>query len=186
MKQPHIVVVTGASGVGKTTLVQALQLRALPGVRCYYFDSLGVPSPERMAADFGSGPGWQEAMTRRWIERLTRNDDGARVAVLDGQIRISMVRAVMAAQGAHGHVVLIDCTHEIREARLRTERGQPELASRDMTAWAAYLRGQADALHLPVLDTSALSVSEATDALERLVPTVGDEASQFQPSRQSR
>ncbi len=43
---PLIVVVTGASGVGKTTLVHALEAQNVPGVRCYYFDSIGVLDPK--------------------------------------------------------------------------------------------------------------------------------------------
>lgn len=170
MPAPAIVVVTGASGAGKTTLVRALDSRKLDGVSCHYFDSIGVPSPEAMIREFGSGGGWQEAMTRRWIARLQENADGSRIAVLDGQVRISMVMAVLAEAGVRsGHVILVDCTHEVREARLRGPRQQPDLASRDMAAWAAYLRGQADALGLPVLDTSTDSIEASTDALQRLV-----------------
>jgi predicted ATPase len=173
MRPAHIVVVTGASGVGKTTLVRALEARRLVGVRCYYFDSVGVPTAEAMTAQFGSGASWQEAMTRRWIDQFIRNEHGARVAVLDGQVRISMVRSVLAARGVEACIILVDCSHAVREARLRTERRQPELASRDMAAWAAYLRGQADVLNLPVLDTSTQSVGAATDALAQLVSAVG-------------
>ena len=45
---PVVLVVTGASGAGKTTLVRALAGREFSGVRCYYFDSIGVPSAELM------------------------------------------------------------------------------------------------------------------------------------------
>jgi hypothetical protein len=48
-------------------------------------------------------------------------------------------------------------------------RGQPELANERMDNWAAYLRGQADALGLLVIDTSDLSVDEMIDALESQV-----------------
>jgi hypothetical protein len=58
----------------------------------------------------------------------------------------------------------IDCTREVRKARL-VARGQPELATDDMHAWAAYLRGQAHALGLPVIDTSGLGIEQAIDAL---------------------
>jgi hypothetical protein len=34
-----------------------------------------------------------------------------------------------------------------------------------MACWAAYLRGQADALDLPIINTSALTIEAATDAL---------------------
>lgn len=46
-----IVVVTGASGSGKTAAVHALDARALPGIRCYYFDSIRVPSRDEKERD---------------------------------------------------------------------------------------------------------------------------------------
>ena len=163
---PLIVVVTGASGVGKTTLVHALDEQQLPGVRCYYFDSVGVPEPAEMRATFGSAEAWQAGTTERWIAQLARNPDGAEVLVLDGQIRPSEVMAAFRRHGVtRGRIVLIDCSHEVREARLRGERGQPDLASARMAEWAAYLRGQADALDLPIVDTSALTVAEAAKTL---------------------
>ncbi len=174
MTQPRIVIVTGASGAGKTTLVQALDQRRLDGVLCYYFDSIGVPASGEMTARFGSPGAWQEAMTRQWIGRLVANADGARVTILDGQVRPSFVRSAMAEAGVHrGQVVLVDCAHEVRDRRLHGARNQPELASRDMAAWAAYLRGQADALGLPIVDTTTASIAEAAEALYQCVTAVG-------------
>jgi hypothetical protein len=34
-----------------------------------------------------------------------------------------------------------------------------------MDSWAAYLRGQADALNLPVIDTTSLDIDAVVDAL---------------------
>jgi hypothetical protein len=176
MPQPSIVVVTGASGVGKTALVRALDHRNLDGVRCYFFDSIGVPSPEEMTVEFGSPSLWQEVMTERWITRLVANSDGARVAVLEGQVRPSVVRWVFGRTGVQrGLIVLIDCSHQVREERLHELRNQPELASPDMAAWAAYLRGQADALGLPIIDTTTVSLTAATDALSRLIMALPQE-----------
>ena len=170
MSSPSIIVVTGASGTGKTTLVQALERRGLDGVRCFYFDSIGVPTTDEMVAQFGSPGAWQEAMTRRWIALLSRPDNAMAIAVLDGQVRPSFVVQVFREFGMPGGVViLVDCSHDARETRLRGPRNQPELASRDMAAWAAYLRGQADALDLPIIDTTTMSVEEATDVLAALV-----------------
>ena len=153
--EPAILVFTGASGVGKTTLVNALSALGLPGVGCYFFDSIGVPSPEEMTRVYGGGERWQAAMTEQWIARLMRNDDGVSVAVLDGQLRPSVVKQHMEALGARSwRIVLADCGHAERNSRLHGPRAQPELATRDMDCWAAYLRGQADALGLRVLDTS--------------------------------
>jgi hypothetical protein len=166
MPKHRIVVVTGASGAGKTTLVRALDARRLNGLRCYYVDSIGVPSTDEMVAGFGSPAAWQETMTRRWIGRLVENYDGARIAVLDGQVRPSVVRRALIDLGvSNGRIVLVDCEREVRDARLRGERGQAELATDDMTAWAAYLRGQADALELPIIDTTGTSIAAATEAL---------------------
>lgn len=177
MPQPILVVVTGASGVGKTTLVRALDQRQLDGVHCYYFDSIGVPTTEEMVARFGSASSWQETMTRQWISRLAANADETRIAVLDGQVRPSVVRSAFAESGvSRGRIVLVDCSHEVREERLRVDRNQPDLASRDMAAWAAYLRGQADALDLPIVDTTTLSLTEATEALHQCVVAAGKPA----------
>jgi energy-coupling factor transporter ATP-binding protein EcfA2 len=174
-QQPAIVVVTGASGAGKTTLVNALDALRLPGVGCYFFDSIGVPSPEEMERDFGGGEEWQSAMTEQWIARLLRNEDAVRVAVLDGQVRPSMMREHLERMGARRwRIVLADCGHAERNARLHGPRAQPELATGDMDCWAAYLRGQADALGLHVLDTSQpvdAAVAELAGLVQELART---------------
>jgi adenylylsulfate kinase-like enzyme len=166
VEPPVIVVVTGASGVGKTTLVRELEDRKIPGLGCYYFDAVGVPEPANMRAEFGSDESWQAATTHRWVAHLATNPDRLEVTVLDGQIRPSEVLNAFNRYGVgKGNILLIDCSHSVREARLRRERDQPELASPRMSEWAAYLRGQADALGLPILDTSTLSVADATNVL---------------------
>ena len=170
--QPIVLVVTGASGAGKTTLVRGLEDRALPGVSCHYFDSVGVPSAEAMERDFGGGPGWQEATTRTWITRLSSRSD--RVAVLDGQTRPSFARMAFRHAGLRqGAIVLIDCTATERNHRLKGARAQPELATAQMDTWAAYLRGQADALNLPIIDTTHLPAEAALDELVGLVESLG-------------
>jgi hypothetical protein len=142
-KAPAVLVVTGASGVGKTTLVDALDAARLRGVGCYHFDALGVPPPEEMTHRFGGGPQWRAWAMQEWAARLARNDAGVAVAVLDAQVPPTLARAALRAAGP---------------------RGQPELACADMDCWAAYLRGQADALELPIVDTNG-GVDEATAEL---------------------
>jgi hypothetical protein len=170
---PTLLFVIGASGAGKTAAVHALAARGLPGVRCYHFDTIGVPSPEIMQRDWGGGERWQEDATRRWIERLVANQDGAQCAVLEGQTRPSFIqRWIAGADAGHVRIVLLDCTPAVRAARLAGPRGQPELATQQMDTWAVYLRGQADALQLPVLDTTDLSVDEVAPALARELDTL--------------
>ncbi len=146
--------------------MRALESRALPGVRCYYFDAVGVPSLEEMCRAFGSPEQWQSLTTQRWLNRFAADPDGAEVYVLDGQTRPSFVRN--AAERAHvalARVALLDCAPAVRHARLAGPRGQPELSNSQMDCWAAYLRGQADAMNLPVIDTTSLGTDGAADAL---------------------
>jgi RNase adaptor protein for sRNA GlmZ degradation len=166
----RILVVTGASGAGKTATVRALDARALPGVHCFYFDSIGVPTAEVMERDYVDGERWQASATGEWLARLSALHEDVRVAVLDGQTRPSFVFSAAArAAPRTAHVVLLDCSSDVRAARLRGPRRQPELADVRMDHWAAYLRGQADALDLAVIDTSQLTVTEAAAQLEEIV-----------------
>jgi GTPase SAR1 family protein len=163
-------IVAGASGVGKTTLVEALAARQLPGVQCHYFDSIGVPTPAEMEQRHGGGEAWQANATRQWIGILAAATPPGTVAVLDGQVRPSVVRRALAEYPALvAEIILIDCSHAERDRRLRTIRGQPDLATARMAEWAAYLRGQADALDLAVIDTTSIPASEATTLIERRV-----------------
>lgn len=178
--QPALLVVTGASGVGKTSLVRGVEALGIPGVGCYYFDSIGVPSLEDMASRFGSPAHWQAAAIDHWIALLLSNEDSVQVAVLDGQVRPSTVQVAFERLGARlTQIVLIDCSHTERNARLRGSRSQPELANAEMDCWAAYLRGQADALTLPIIGTTQLPLE---DAVSSLVAHIQDLAQRQQQS----
>lgn len=163
MSTPRLLLVTGASGAGKTTLCEALSARGLTGVAVHHADRTGVPSPSEMTAQAGSPEAWQRQALDAWVARLAVSGD--RLAVLDGQFRPSDARRALEAHGVDGRVVLVDCDYPERNARLRA-RGQPDLASAQMDQWAAYLKGQADALGLAVVDTTGRSVEATTDALE--------------------
>ena len=170
MSVAHILVVTGASGAGKTATVRALDARGIPGVRCFYFDSIGVPTAEVMERDYGGGEQWQASATGEWLTRLGGLPDSIRLAVLDGQTRPSFVFGAAARAAPRVvHVALLECSSDVRGARLRGPRQQPELADARMDQWAAYLRGQADAYDLAVIDTTSLTVRQAADQLEELV-----------------
>jgi Zn-finger nucleic acid-binding protein len=173
-----ILVVTGASGAGKTAAVQALAARNLPGVRCFYFDSIGVPSADVMQREYGGGDAWQAWATQEWLTRigaLAALPDGVRVAVLEGQTRPSLVVGLTGSvPRCDVGVILLDCSADVRNARLRGARQQPELATDRMDDWAAYLRGEAATLKLPVIETTALAPDEVADYLEAMIRRCGD------------
>jgi adenylate kinase len=71
MKRPFIFFLSGASGVGKTTIVAALKKHD-SFVDCVFlhFDSIGIPSSDEMLDRSGSVEKWQEMATDRWIEKI--------------------------------------------------------------------------------------------------------------------
>jgi hypothetical protein len=81
---------------------------------------------------------------------------------------VRCVRAAAAAAGqalAAVHLFLIDCATPVRHQRLRGGRAQPELASAEMDGWARYLRWQARASGVPIVDTTRLSPDDAAEAV---------------------
>src|SRR4051812_17502048 len=116
MKRPPILFVAGASGVGKTSAVRALQSRADHGVRCYYYDDIGIPTEAEVERDHGNWERWQAHSTQQWVERLHTNADGAEIAVLEGQTRPSFVSAafIVAGVATRSRIVLLNCQAAVR------------------------------------------------------------------------
>lgn len=56
-----VIFITGASGVGKTTIVNELkkELEYKPEVALFNFDDIGVPSLKDMEEEYGSPSEWQ-------------------------------------------------------------------------------------------------------------------------------
>ncbi len=153
------VVLIGASGSGKTTIVRAIAQRYADEVEVFYFDQIGVPSVERMIAECGSGEGWQRAKTIEWLARLAPLSRSGRPLLFEGQTRLSFLAEGAEAAGGPAYLpILLDCDAETRSRRLTVEREQPELANEDMMNWARYLRREAKRSGCEILDTSTLSL----------------------------
>jgi dephospho-CoA kinase len=166
-EKPAILVLTGASGAGKTTLLLKLSELLLPGVECINCDRVKLEPA-------GSDPSdHQAAILQHWLFEVQRPDKKIRLAVLDTQIRPHRAIEVLAREGIiNSAVVLVDCEPRKRNERLHSERRQPELSNHRMDCWAAYLRGQADALGLAIIDTSEDSVDTSLEHLKELVQNV--------------
>ncbi|MEM1270841.1 MAG: hypothetical protein AAGI08_12435 [Bacteroidota bacterium] len=170
MTTHRILVLTGASGAGKTTILNALKAQNLAGVAYMHFDDIGVPSTEDMHRLYGGPEAWQRHALNTWARRISEPRDGVRAVFLDVQVRPSEVREAFRQRGVDNiDIVLVDCDYGERNRRLIEDRGQPELATAQMDQWAAYLRGQADALGLAIIDTAELSIEEAAKRLTGLV-----------------
>jgi hypothetical protein len=109
---------------------------------------------------------------------LSRQETGIQLAVLDTQIRPHQALEVLTQAGIeYAQIVLVDCEPTKRNERLQMDRSQPELANPRMDCWAAYLRGQADALNLSIIDTSNDPIEKSLIELELLVRDLLDRAS---------
>jgi ABC-type arginine transport system ATPase subunit len=164
-RSPAILVLTGASGAGKTTLTLKLNELAIPGVEGINCDRVKVEVDE--TADSSDQ---QAHILRYWISHLSQAETGIELAVLDTQIRpLRALEVLNQAAVEYAQIVLVDCDSLKRNDRLHMDRGQPELANPQMDCWAAYLRGQADALKLSIIDTSNDPTDKSLVKLELLV-----------------
>jgi dephospho-CoA kinase len=160
----RLVVLTGASGAGKTTIANAVENRRPKVADVNYFDRVGVPTPEGMTAGWGSGEAWQRAATIQWMERLKKLQDQETALLFEGQMRFAFVEEGLRLAGIdNARIVLVDCNDSVRSSRLDRERGQPDLANPTMMNWARYLRREAQAGGYDVLDTSALTLDQSVD-----------------------
>ncbi|AFY97046.1 AAA family ATPase [Chamaesiphon minutus] len=157
MEIPAIVFLSGASGVGKTSIVEKLKAHyhSFDDYAFLHFDSIGVPSPEEMIEQAGSGEKWQELTTYRWIEKITVKYQDKKIVVIEGQVNLDFIEAAFHKfEIARYFIVLIDCDWETMRERLIHNRQQPDLVNQDMKNWATFLRKQAQRKDLPIIDTS--------------------------------
>jgi len=161
-----ILVLTGASGSGKTTLLRAVEALEIPAVACFQCDTIYQGLPEEVRAD---GEVAQDAILAHWVKHALERP-AIELAVLETQIRPHKAQAMLQRLGIAVHrVVLVECEQAERETRLRGPRGQPELAHPKMENWAAYLRGQADALALDIINTSRVPISASSARLRPIL-----------------
>jgi dephospho-CoA kinase len=160
----RLIVLTGASGSGKTAIADAIETRH-PGLAdVFRFDRIEVPSPEARVKGWGSDGEWQRAMTLTWIARIAALRGSNRPVLFEGQMRFAFVQEGLKSAGiADGGLILVDCDDETRMHRLVAHRNQPELANPTMMNWAASLRREAQAGGYDVLNTSKLSLEEAAE-----------------------
>ena len=157
----------GASGVGKTSSMKALGKRR-PDLVFRHFDPIGA-APEEVVNKDASGEEWQRQMTIAWVKRIKAELLDHAPVILDGQTRQSFIEEACRLEGLSDYkIVLFHCEDSVRDARV-IARGHPELANSKMANWAKYLRRWALDRGDVVIDTTALTMEEAADELERQV-----------------
>ncbi len=162
--------ITGASGVGKTTLVENLMKKhANKHWSFVHFDTIGVPSSAEMERDFGSPPAWQKAKTVEWIGKLVNDYQSERI-FFEGQVNPQFIVEGFTKHNFENYrIILVDCSEKEMERRLTFGRSQPELLTEPMKNWLQYLRGQARESGVPILDTTILSPEEMVKGFENAI-----------------
>jgi len=128
----RLIVLTGASGSGKTAIANAFQARYSDRASVLFFDSIGVPSRDQMIAEFGSPEEWQRAKTIQWVSRIAAQAASQRCILLEGQARLSfLTEAVTLARLRDHRIILVDCSDDVRVRRL-IDQMQPDLANPEM------------------------------------------------------
>jgi dephospho-CoA kinase len=167
-QSPFIIFLTGASGAGKTTLVNSFnQETQLGSIKCLHFDSIGVPPEEEMIKNYGSGSKWQETMTYQWVNKMATDYNDNSLIIFEGQVNILfIISAFKKADFHHYKIILVHCDNLTRHRRLSHDRKQPELVNENMDNWSNFLKKQATDMDISILNTTSLSVNELKNWLK--------------------
>jgi cytidylate kinase len=144
-----IILITGASGSGKTTILKAIEYQ-LPEnqISVNYFDDIGVPGVDIMIAEYGSCEKWQEAMTHKWVEKLEKIND-KKYIFLEGSFNPDFIKL------KNNYLLIsIHADRDIREHRLIHDRESPELVTEDMENFAQMLKNNTLKMGGIVIDSS--------------------------------
>jgi adenylate kinase family enzyme len=167
---PLFIFITGASGAGKTTLLKALE-KELPASQAsvYYFDHVGVPSPEEMIEKRKAGERWQESTTHEWVEKLASLPP-KKFLILEGSFNPDFALAALRKRGIKNYLFI--CLHadqKVREERLISLRLQPELANTDMENFAQFLRKKTIEIGGFVVDSTPSDIRETAHKILELI-----------------
>ncbi|HWG77256.1 MAG TPA: zeta toxin family protein [Steroidobacteraceae bacterium] len=155
---PSLVILTGASGAGKTALAAAVRQQQIHGCRVLHFDSIGIPTqlPQSRHED-QPGRTWQRENTLLWMARVAAILNAGMSVLFEGQMRIAFIEEALLGAGiSNARILLLDCDDTTRTSRLAVTRSQPHLATTDMMNWGRYLRREATAAGHEILDTDKL------------------------------
>ena len=116
----RFVILTGASGAGKTTIARHFLNHYQTECVVFFFDTIGVPAADVMERDYGGAPAWQRAKTLEWIARIRPYLSAGRPVLFEGQMKLAFIKEAVAAHRIPAaHVVLLDCDDLTRMARLQ-------------------------------------------------------------------
>ena len=118
--QSPFVILTGASGSGKTTIAERIEIDH-PQITVLRFDTIGVPSADVMATcGEGHQPGgaWLRAKTLEWLRRIADVLASGRPVLFEGQMRIAFLQEALQAHGIkHARIICVECAERTVSVR---------------------------------------------------------------------
>jgi hypothetical protein len=85
----RLVILTRASGSGKTAIAEAIAAERPSLAEVLHFDRIGMPSTEEMLAGWGTLEAWQLAMIIEWMSRIAAKREFCRPVLFEGQMRLA-------------------------------------------------------------------------------------------------
>ena len=158
------VILTGASGAGKTTIAQAIE-DSRPEIAVYQGDRIGLPSEEIIAGygpmDEPGGP-LQRGFALHWLGVIAEDLKAGKSVLLDASLRIKFIHEALTLHSIqNARIILVECLDARREERL-CARGHPELINEQMRGWSRYLHDEAEEFGHEVLDTTNVRLEDIT------------------------
>jgi GrpB-like predicted nucleotidyltransferase (UPF0157 family) len=167
MKMKKLIIFTGASGSGKSVVLDALKEKYsnLP-IKFLSFDSAEIPSPEQMESEEGSVEDWQLKRTYDWLLRIKTDYLSDTHVLFEGQMRVSFLKEALENLGiSHSHLLLLDCSDSVRAKRLKIERNQADLLYERTMIWAEFLREEAQEEVVCTIDTTDLTCEQMVECV---------------------
>ncbi len=166
-----LLILTGASGAGKTTISRAIS-RDQPRVLVLEADALEPPSAEfveTIGPTEGPGGSFQRSRALFWVGQLKSGLLADRPVLLDYQCRIAFLEEALRFHAVTtARIILVECNRQERETRLH-ERGSPGLVHDEMHNWSQYLHKEAEEAGIIILNTFDVPVAENVRLLVRFL-----------------
>lgn len=170
----YVFFITGASGTGKTSLVEEIKSKySHKNWAFLHFDSTGVPTLKEMIKESGSVENWQRDQTFKWIKKMLSEYKEKEVIIFEGQSSPKFIKEGFSQNNFSNYkIILVDCNKAVMTKRLTEDRKQPELLTEAMKNWLKHLRRQAKESGAKIINTSNKTKAEVLQAFEKILREV--------------
>lgn len=154
-----VLIITGASGVGKTSTLKTLSKNLPAHLEIVFFHIDDIINPNWDEID--DTQKWQEETTLALMEQVvkTAKEENTHV-IFEGSVAIKYyIQGLKKQHFSDYKILLFDCSQEIMKQRL-INRGQPELYQQDMINWLNHLKKDATARDIKIINTDNATFEE--------------------------